>query len=166
MVGSYGIGSEWVKSYVNKMLGIGSDNKRYFNCVLEGISVQDAIETATTWRNAGATDYVMSFSINLPLKIQEYSLHIDRLRIGIYDADANNELSTILLYYWSSLTSQTQYVNDNNGGAGWDSQQEIDYDFTELDCGEFKRVLPQLSIKATNARNFDMNYCQVRYWYE
>lgn len=147
-------------------LQIGSGNKSYCQLVFDGNYDSDSFRKGTipTWYNYSAGTKQLHFKCPLPLQLADGKhLHVDYMYISQYDADANDYISGIYVYGWSSYSSySTLYSNTTNRT----SASEIGVSTGTDDWGDYKGIDIRLEINSTTATEWELGYIYARYWYE
>ena len=151
-------------SIIPAALAIGSANKRYIACICDGGNLHTYYYVLIRFGNLGANDFNLIFTVPLPTTIGNLKLYIDRIRVGIADADADDYLNHL---YLDIHTAYNTFSNKYNNATDRIIGGEYDYDPpTAIDCSTAKRVQIRLSIISTTAGQFALSYLQVRYYYD
>ena len=160
-------GASQAQILVNENVGVG--NKKYDTLLLEGENTQTTIkwEISNAYRNYIVGNNYLTFGIHLPLsKVlfgTTYYLHIDRIRFGLDDADADDKVGSVNIGYWSDYTT---FATHNSDATGWTTIAEHDVDFAVLDCNGKKRVHVMLYNNCATSRELEISYVRIRYYYD
>ncbi len=145
-------------------LGIGIGNKRWVTCTHRG-SDNPSRETigATTFKDAGASDYRSSFHIPIPLVIGAYNLVATQIRFAIQDADANDYLDHFNLVGAEDEAAANTIEGDatNRTAAGIYTTDIADVTIG----GVFESIHIYYDVVATTAGQFDISWVQLEYYY-
>ena len=143
-------------------LGIGSANKRWKNCVLEGSSVPGVVNVSDAYRNIGAADMYLEFGIPLDYIIGIRNLVITRFKIGIAGANATNKVTRIRMYGWSDHDSGAVLVTDDTDRT---IGEHITDHADETIGGNQERVVLLVDTLCADAEVLVISYVQVEYYY-
>ena len=129
-----------------------------------GESVADIFLTGgVTWKNAGSTDGFITFTNTFMIDRPDgKSFQMTRLRYGIYDADATNEVVGTHCYF---ATAHNTYDTIYTDATVRDSSQEVDINVTDKDCSGGHNIWVVIDAEFDTAGNFDIIYVEVEGYY-
>lgn len=148
---------------------VGEGNKVYRTLKEEAELTQTTIkyEASAAYRNFIPANSYLTFGIDLPLTKTvngiTYDLHIDRIRFGLDDADANDKVASLTIYKWTDYTTAVIAMTD---ATGWTTIDEHDVDFADVDLAGVKRSHILVFFNTTTSRELEFSYIRIRYWYD
>lgn len=151
---------------VDAYFAIGVANRRYISCPLEAANDYSRyyIQVGGTLSNRTVNAFSGFYTVPLPSTIGTKKLYVDRIRVGLYDADDNDFLTNISLFNWTAHNIKTTEFTDATDKK---IIEEVDYDPpAAIDLGSSKKTLIQAEIATNVAYEFELSYVQVRYYYD
>lgn len=146
---------------------IGAANRGYIQGIYEGCDIDGYAvvtqEIKTVLARAGYLLWGLPLDLEKTVLGTTYYLHIDRIRIGQSDADANDYISQTLLGVYNSALAVTWLVNDTTNLT---TVGEIDVDFTAVSCEGYRRAFLDLYCSTANPSDWGNVYMLVRYYYD
>ncbi len=145
-------------------MAIGIANKRWKNCILEGMdNFDNMLYSNYKLSNKSSADMQLNYAVPLDHIIGDKNLVITRLNIGLRDADATDLILLVRLVGW------TAYNNFNiiaTSGLYRDPAEVIWNFADETIGGTYKKILFFFQCTCTNAQDLDISYVRVEYYYD
>ena len=155
--------NKYSQATINSYLHIGTSYKGMKTLSLEGYSDWNVGKVENAYTNTGNVNYSAVFGDLPDLTMGALHLHIDQVILGLYDADGDDYVTTMVVVEWTAFNSLSEIVND---GTNIQGPQEYIYNFATKDLGAYKRVFVRFSIASNVVNELDIAFVRVRYWYQ
>jgi hypothetical protein len=169
-----------VKEYCDTHLMIGSGNATFWPCLFKFDSLNSAVRTINSSglvSNVGAADPAWYYELTLPTNKGGLKLYITKLRVGLYDSDANDFPFNVYVQGvdYNSITNitgspfATQDSGDSWGETSpgvWPGQVEQTKTFSSAqDMSGYRKVLVWLNNSTTGANELDEASVELECYY-
>jgi len=144
---------------LNQALMIGDANKAWVPCSADYIV--DLFVWGTYYSSQSSTDGWISVVLPLPSTLGALSLHIDAVRLDVYDADADDYINSVRLWRYK----HDGYVEDLNDGTNRTAAGQYTYTFTAADCAGYGVGINVFCV-CTTVEQLRFGPIKVRCWYE
>jgi len=151
---------------INAYLAIGAANKRYFPCTFEGSSrVDSCIISSGTYQNVNGEDVYWTFTLPLSITRGALTLHVDGLKIGVQDADADPGAEDMVDYVqvrgidFENIT--VEFFDATNRSV----PGEYEYPFEVVDFASYNKVVVQVGLILTSAGQLNLSDISLRCYY-
>ena len=123
------------------------------------------------YTNLGTTNYSMVFGIPLPTQIElggvTKNLILTQSRVGIVDADANDKMTNVRYYGWTTADPPALSAALVNDATARTAPGTYTYNHADVTVGGvYRRIVLYCVIDCTSAAEFDIGYADVEYYYD
>ena len=148
---------------VGAALMIGAANTTWYPCVFEQESAAGTVvSSGYTLRNVGATDHTMQFRLALPTNRGGLKFYLTGVRVGLFDADAGDYITSIIIYGVTFNTGTAVYTDNTD----YTAVAAISTTFAAIDMSSYTGILVAMAIVATDAFDIDITYVDIQGYYD
>ena len=112
--------------------------------------------------NVDATDISIFWDVTLSTVLNSLKLYISGTSLQLTDADANDFVTSTLVWGYNDGTGALL----DNDGTNKQAKGTFDNTFGAVDCSGYDSVLVQCVVTATDADAFEMMSCAVQAYYD
>lgn len=153
-----------IKAYVDTMQACGSANKRWAPLLPAGelaATLDWNIKANKIDNQSTSGPIYFAWDLGLPLIVNGLHLYIDAVRIGVVDADANNYVDVLVMYYLDKNGGALKL----NDGTNRTSADEYTYTLTAASTENYRGVRVQITAQIDTANALDISTVEVEYYY-
>jgi len=158
-----GYGANTSANYLNSLLMYGSANAAWVPCTLLGIDYPAKIKASGGWMsNVDAQDMYVLFNLPMPTTKGSLKLYISGLRLVIFDADATDYVTQVIIYPMKETGAAAAILQDTTDRT---AQGDYTYTFTAADCSTYDLISVYVQTVNTDAADLDFGPPLIRCYY-